>query len=260
MNRFYYILILCIVGYNISVFSQNAINQLDDKGKKTGYWINYSKDGKSKLEEGNYKDDKKDGIWKGFFPNGKIKHEITYTNGLAKGYAKMFYEDGKPREEGTWNETCWIGDYRYYFPNGQVAYVWNYNNQGKREGEQKYFYENGNLKYKGGWENGKVKTNVEVYDESGKFVQNRIYENGKFAESVTTPQNIDNQSNKSYSTFTGTGYHTVYRLDMQVAEKGYFENGKLIKGEKFEYDENGALIVTKVYEKGQLVKVNPVNK
>ena len=251
---------MCFACYNIKLYSQDALNQVDDKGLKIGYWINYSKDGKTKLDEGNYIADKKDGIWKAYFADGKIKHEITYTNGAAKGYAKMYYEDGKLREEGTWNEKHWTGDYRYYFPNGQVAYMWNYNNQGKREGEQKYFHENGNIKYKGGWENGQVKTSVEIYDESGKLVQNRVYENGKFTESVSsTPQTTPSQTPKTYSTFTGTGYNTVYRLDGKVEKKGYFEKGILINGEFNEYDENGNLTQIKVYEKGQVVKIKPVS-
>jgi len=65
------------------MISQSAGNQVDSKGLKTGYWIHYSTDGKTKLEEGNYVEDKKDGIWKAYFPDGIIKHEITYIKGAA---------------------------------------------------------------------------------------------------------------------------------------------------------------------------------
>lgn len=258
MKRFYCILTLLIICFHAYIFAQNAENKVDSRGYKTGYWIHNSPDGKVKLEEGNYVDDKKDGVWKAYFPDGKIKHEITYIKGAAKGYAKMYYADGTLREEGTWNEICWVGDYRYYYPNGQAAYVWKYNRQGKREGEQRYYWENGKPKYRGEWENGKVKTNVEVYDSTGTMIQNRIYKDGAFTESLETNSSFLN-SDKTYSTFTGTGWNTMYRLDMQIDQKGYFEEGKLIKGESYEYDDNGKLRQIKVYEKGKVVKVNPVN-
>ena len=248
------------------VVSQTSQNMTDEKGLKTGYWIHYDKDGKTILEDGNYVENQKDGIWKAYFSDGKTKHEITYLKGVAKGYAKMYYSDGNIREEGTWNETCWTGDYRYYYPNGQMAYEWHYNQQGKREGEQKYYHENGNVKYNGSWENGHVKTNVQVFDSSGKFVQNRVYKNGTFSEIVevapvdSVPANPVVNKEAMRSTFTGTGYHTVYRLDMQIDEKGYYENGKLIKGEKYIYDEQGALRQIRIFEKGEMVKVNPVTR
>jgi len=262
MNRIINILFIFVFCINVNLFSQNPVNQTDSKGLKTGYWIHYSSDEKTKLEEGTYVDDKKDGAWKAYFPDGKIKHEITYNKGKAIGYVKMYYANGTLREEGTWKETCWVGNYRYYYPNGQAAYVWHYNNQGKREGEQKYFYENGNLKFKGVWDNGKVKTNVEVYDSEGLMVQNRIYENGTFAETVkieTPVKDSTKNTEKPHSSFTGTGYNTIYRLDMQIDQKGYFEKGKLIKGESYVYDENGVLIETKIFEKGEIVKVKPAN-
>jgi len=257
MKRIFSTLLLLILFFyfHSNIISQSAGNQVNDKGQKTGYWVHYSTDGKTKLEEGNYIDDKKDGIWKAYFPDGVMKHEITYVKGSARGYAKMYYSDGTLREEGTWNEVCWTGDYRYYHPNGQAAYIWHYNKQGKREGEQKYFYENGKIKYKGTWEDGKVKTNVEVYDSTGTMIQNRIYKDGAFSESVETPVSSSGSSDKSFSAFTGTGWHTLYRLDMQVDQKGYFEEGKLIKGETYVYDDTGKLRQIRYYDKGKIVKV-----
>ena len=265
MNRIFFIIFLLSIMFG-PVVSQTAQSMSNEKDTKAGYKVHYDKDGKTKLEEGNYIDNQKDGLWKSYFSDGKIKHEITYIKGAAKGYAKMYYSNGNIREEGTWNESCWTGDYRYYYPNGQIAYEWRYNQHGKREGEQKYYYENGNIKYNGNWENGHVKTSVEVYDSLGTFVQSRVYENGTFAESVKTkPADPELTSppinnNTSHLLFNGTGEHTIYRLDMQIDEKGYYEKGKLIKGEKYIYDEQGKLRQIRIYEKGEMVKVNPVTQ
>ena len=81
-----------------------------------------------------------------------------------------------------------------------------------------------------------------------------MYKDGFFSENIETPK-----TEKNYSTFKGTGWHTLYRLDMQIDKKGYFETGKLIKGESYEYDENDNLLQIKVYENGKIIKVNSVN-
>jgi antitoxin component YwqK of YwqJK toxin-antitoxin module len=36
-----------------------------------------------KIAEGMYLDNKKEGLWKSFFPDGKIKHSVIYKNDLA---------------------------------------------------------------------------------------------------------------------------------------------------------------------------------
>ncbi|MDR2927522.1 MAG: hypothetical protein LBV41_04890 [Cytophagaceae bacterium] len=260
-NRIIIILFVSAFAFALNSNAQNAVNQTDKQGQKTGAWIHFAKDGKTKEEEGSYLNNKKTGVWKGYFADGKLKHEITYVDGVARGHAKMYYADGTLREEGNWNESCWVGDYNYYFSNGQRAYEWHYNNSGKREGEQKYYYENGNIKYRGQWANGQVKTGVEVYDSSGKLVQNRVYKNGGYAETLEGDDLPKKQpSYKSYSEFQGTGYHTVYRLDLQVDEKGYYEDGKLINGEKYIYDEDGKARQVRIYENGKVVKVNSVTQ
>ena len=49
--------------------------------------------------------------------------------------------NGKLSEEGLWQNNVWVGAYKYYYENGQMAYEFNYNSQGKREGPQKYYHE-----------------------------------------------------------------------------------------------------------------------
>jgi antitoxin component YwqK of YwqJK toxin-antitoxin module len=93
-----------------------------------------------------------------------------------------------------------------------------------------------------------------VYDSTGTLIQKRIYKDGIFSENIETQSNPE----KTTSFFTGTGYHTVYRLDMQIDKKGYFEEGILIKGEAYIYKENGKLTQIKTYEKGKITKINNI--
>lgn len=248
----------------IGASAQPATNQKDENGRKTGLWVYTAEDGKTIIEEGYYTNDQKNGLWKAYYPDGKLKHQIHFDNGIAKGKATFYYADGTIWEEGIWNEYCWIGDYRLYYPNGQMAYEWTYNNQGRREGVQKYYYENGAVKYTGKWNNGQITGNVEVYDSTGILVQTRIYKDGIFESAKKPdsilPQNQESQPERSFSPFHGTGYHTLFLLNGNIDQKGYFREGKLYNGEAYVYDNEGNLRQIRVYENGKLIKVKPVTQ
>ena len=77
------------------------------------------------------------------------------VNGKADGYAKLYYENGRVSEEGQWKNKIWVGDYKYYFENGNPAYVWKFDETGKRNGMQIYYHENGNKMIEGEWADGK---------------------------------------------------------------------------------------------------------
>ena len=95
---------------------KDTINILDSKGLKQGYWIVFGQSKpkscykpQAKVEEGNYKDNKKTGIWIEYFCNSNIKSKVTFTNGRPDGPATMYYENGKISEEGVWKINRWVG-------------------------------------------------------------------------------------------------------------------------------------------------------
>ncbi len=261
-------LIICIsfalLVTNAEFMAQTLNNQLNGSGKKTGFWVYYNDDGVTKKEEGQYNNGIKDGLWKAFYPDGVVKHQIEFVNGVARGKAIFYYTDGTIWEKGIWNEYCWVGDYKLYYPNGKIAYDWKYNNQGRREGIQKYYFDNGAVKYSGKWEDGQIAGNVQVFDSTGALVQTRIYKNGifdsaKIPESLL-PENSELQPDRTFSPFHGTGYHTLYKLNGKIDQKGYFRDGKLYNGEAYVYDENGELRQIRYFENGKVIRIQPVNK
>ncbi len=139
---------------------KDTINYEDAEGNKRGYWKVYNRmlylpdyTDDQLVEEGKYVNNKKDGLWKQYFNNGKTKSEITYKSNIPNGHMKFYYSNGNPLEEGDWVNGKWEGSYKYYYENGKMSYDWKFVN-GKREGLQKYFSETGELKYKGIWKNG----------------------------------------------------------------------------------------------------------
>lgn len=272
------LLIGIIVLMAFKAFAQSdTLNQMNESNQKQGYWIIYD-DNKVKVEEGRYENGQKAGIWKAYYEDGKIKHEITFKANKPDGYAKFYYPSGIVSEEGIWKGNKWVGEYKYYHTNGNKAYDWSYNEQGKRTGEQKYYHANGQLMIEGEWKDGKEAGVVKEYDETGKLIAEKSYENGKLDETsvkiynsekpkentdtnedLTHPNNITNQSdqnaNNDVGYFNGNGHHVTYTKDRKVEREGEWKNGKLVDGKRYYYDETGKLIKTTVYRNGNVVNI-----
>ena len=211
----------------------------------------------------------KQGLWVSFYQNAEKKSEITYKNGVKKGYAKIFFENGNVAEEGTWHVDKWVGKYRSYYKNGKLNYSWNYNNKGTRSGYQRYYYENGNVKIEGEWEEGREKGIIKDYYENGSIRSEKKYSNGiidsseiktyKIKEIVNTeihkkePEKIEKISD-DLKIFKGTGHHVFYTAQKKVEKEGEFIKGNLINGKHHIYDKNGELFKTIIYENGKVVK------
>ncbi|GAB4277955.1 MAG: hypothetical protein Kow0068_01330 [Marinilabiliales bacterium] len=279
--RFIKFLIALTFGFlyiNVSFLSAqdtDTLNRVDENNMKQGYWVIYDETNTYKVEEGRYQNNRKVGVWKGYYPNGNIKHEITFVNGRADGYAKFYYEDGKVSEEGIWKGNKWVGDYKYYHPNGKPAYEWKFNENGKRTGEQKYYYDNGNLMIEGNWDNGKEKGLIKEYYADGSLKSEKYFNDGKLDTNQVRIYKKDNNSNTTNNNsndnnykiirennnnsdtpvgyFNGTGNHTTYKIvagQKKVDREGYFQDGKLINGKKYTYDSNGKLVKTTIYQNG----------
>lgn len=248
LNRLMMILLFLAPIVSYAQDSEIPINTTDASGMKQGLWRIKSKN--NTIEEGYYINGKKDGVWTATYPSGTKKHAITYINGLPKGPATFYYENGLVMEEGTWDVNHWEGSYSFFHPNGKPAYKFNFNNDGKRVGEQLYFHENGNLKYVGTWENGKPDGAVEVFNEQGLKTSERIYNEGEFSKNIRTQES---QRNKQ-STFTGTGDFTLYNMNGDIDKKGYFKGGKLINGDIYIYNQQNELVRVESYKEGIRVK------
>lgn len=81
------ILLLFFLLIGLDCLSQtDTINQRDQLGKQ-GFWIYYGKDrpnlnypDSAKVEEGRYVNDRKEGLWKKFNPDGTLRIEGVYKN------------------------------------------------------------------------------------------------------------------------------------------------------------------------------------
>ncbi|MBE9469304.1 MAG: toxin-antitoxin system YwqK family antitoxin [Bacteroidetes bacterium] len=255
---------------NINSFAQefeiidgDTINRLDNNNQKQGLWVIIKKETGRKSDEGLYKNNKKNGVWKKYYKSGTIKSAITYLNNLPTGYAKFYYANGNVSEEGIWKINKWTGHYKYYFENGNVAYDWNYNKSGKRTGTQKYYHDNGTLMIEGDWTNGKEAGALKEYYADGSLKSEKNFADGKLDE--TSVKHYKKQENKAIITkqskskesvkmFTGNGYFKLNNKSKKVDREGEFSNGRLVDGKRYFYNNNGELIKTSIYKNGKLIQ------
>lgn len=306
MKKLSFILIIILAvnplfSQSFEVYKGDTINYTDFEGKKQGKWIYFDTNNYGKIiKEGIYVNNKKEGIWKSYYKNGNLKASITYKNNRQNGYAKIYYKNRIVSEEGIWKGNRWTGQYKYYHKNGKPAYIWNFDNEGRRTGHQQYFFENGNLRLEGNWEDGKEQGVIKEYYVTGKIkmrsewkfgktdgVLREYYENGTVkaekvfnngiynpnASKVYAYKNNTNNNNQQDSVkvannpnnnqadlFTGTGFHKIYNDKKQLIQEGNFSKGVLVNGKKYYYDENGKHIKTAVYEEGRITEVIDIVK
>jgi len=294
-------LVFLLLGF--TAFSQTSdtykgkkVNEKDASGQKQGHWVILNAQSKfpdfeegALVEEGDYLDNKKIGIWTKYYPNGNKKHELTFTNNQPNGYAKFYYKDGLLQEEGMWKDNKWVGEYRYYHENGNVFYNWVYNSQGKREGTQQYFFENGNLMIEGAWKEGSESGTLKEYYENGslksekQFATGKIeptatktYEPGKqFDDNATKAKQLAESIKQQYQTKTaastaanismykevkakdvdliGDGQKTTFNKQGKPLLIGVFKNSMLIDGKENVYAEDGKYLKTYIVKEGKRV-------
>ena len=261
---------------------------MNAEGRRIGYWKitgadkpspDYSE--KALIEEGEYNAGRKVGLWKKYYPSGKIQSEITYDGGRPKGPYKTYYENGQIEEQGNWSLNKNQGEFKRYYENGQVQQAFNFDETGKRNGEQKYYHENGQLMIVGNWNGGKEDGEVKEFYANGDLKSVRVFNGGKMDAAASKfnepskpevaqkaepePVKDDNnnvkttvavqqaQSKPNIGYFDGNGQHTLYNKNRQISHKGNFKNGRLMDGKVYKYNRDGILISIEMYANGQYV-------
>ncbi len=103
---------------------------------------------------------KKEGEYKMWHPNGKIKRQ-------------EYYKEGK--EEG---------EFKWWWNNGQL-HVQYYYKEGEREGEFKEWWDNGQLWAQSYYKEGKLDGEYKVWNEQGELISHKIFKNCEFVKDLS---------------------------------------------------------------------------
>lgn len=277
-----FILSFMLFGFtvNTSVFASvtqdEKQNKKDNQGKKQGRWIYFGKDrpeegfpSNGKVEEGSYKDDRKEGLWIKYYNDGvtpKLKGE--YVNNRPQGSYVKIYPNGKIKEVGTFERNQYQDSLTRYYDNGVKEYEANYNESGKEQGSVKYYFANGQLEFEYNAQNGKPVGKATRYYENGDVKEVIVYaadgsvEKSEHKEMVNPTVKVVNP-NASKETapklanpitkgikFQANGYNKVYNDNDEIWQDGTFKNGQLWEGKVYEYDKDGILLKVKVFKGG----------
>lgn len=148
----------------------------------------YYPDGKIKIAATYNKEGKPEGIRREYTPEGNIDKSYIFRNGIMigegivtekgerDGYWKEYFDDGRLRAEGLYDKDKKSGTWKYFYPSGAMEQQGSYRD-GKPEGTWKWFYESGRLIREESYFNGIADGVMTEYDEEG-----RIITSGKFIE------------------------------------------------------------------------------
>lgn len=287
MKRIFLLFILLYSSNSISaqtskVVNGEIVNVIDENNKRQGKWIITASprvdEGYTEgevIEVGNYVNTRKEGIWKKYYPGGKLKSEIFYVGSRPKGAYTLYYENGQIEEQGNWARSKNTGDFKRYHSNGNVSQSFTFSETGQRTGKQTYFYENGNVRLEGTWqegleagimkeyyENGDAmsvknftggvldKASVEVYasKEAIKDPVKQVIEEGKDIHASVAKEEKPNQG-----TFDGNGYKQLFNANKQIAKDGTFKRYRLMEGKQYVYDDNGLLKQIMIFKEGRYI-------
>ncbi len=204
------------------VRSIEKVNRLNKEGNKKGYWVEY-------------------------WPNGNVKEEGIWSNGVRNGVFKFFkknsdldrievYRGGELVEDA---DEVFMMDIR------------------------KEYYENGKLKLVGSYKNGSKQGVFREYDQDGNIINSHIYEgNVKSGEGIVDPSGDKQGSWKlfyptgelraegQYVSGLKSGEWKYYYPSNVVEQVGNYKDG-LATGPWKWYYESGAVLRDERYRKGK---------
>ncbi|MDX1445473.1 hypothetical protein [Lishizhenia sp.] len=252
---------------------EDTINQFDNAGKKHGYWVIYGKDVDSslhfptngKVREGNFEHGRKEGVWTFYYKDGKTpKLKGYYSNNRPEGSFTKYWPNGLVKEEGVFRNQKYQDSLKRYNDKGVLVYQASFDSSGNESGEIAYYYDDGNPQFvytakkgkpvgeaKRFYPNGDVKEVIN-YNENGALISSEKKEMISPEKQSTTP----NKSKKAptiedKSKLLLNGYNKVYNDNHELWQDGEFKEGQLWDGKVYVYDEDGLLLKVEVYKEGR---------
>jgi uncharacterized protein len=197
----------------------------------------------------------RNGKWKDFYADGKVKAEGQFTNNRRSGVWKFYNSSGKTEQTGSFNNDHPDGLWKWYYENGALLREEEYF-QGQRDGAFTEYSIDGTIiaqgQYTDGEKNGEWEFNTGKYTEEGKYiiglkdgVWKSFYPDGtlKFKGSFV-------QGNPD-------GQQIFYYENGKIKEIQNFESGIREKTWK-KFDEEGKQLIIIAYKHDVEVNINGV--
>lgn len=203
----------------ISLYAQQTINALDEKGKKHGVWKGIYEESKRPRYQGVFSHGKETGVFK-FFDDTKAGDVIATRefNPLNNEAYTIFYDQSKNKvSEGKVVNKLFEGQWKYYHrASTKIMTIENYKN-GKLEGLRTVFFPDGKIAEEMNFKNNLKEGLYKKYTEKGIVLEESFFKNNDY-----------------------NGKAIFRDIDGNVASSGIFLNGK--KTGVWQFFEKGKLI------------------
>lgn len=235
---------------NDFLVNRERVNRTDKQGFKQGSWKSFYEDGRLK-SEAYYTNNKINGLYKEYDQKGNLELILRYTDGkiVEKDEEQLIEEEidirrdfddqGNMIFQGSFKDDVAIGIHRFYNAQGEVINSMIFNDKGVKISEG-IIDEKGNRQ--GKWMNFYTNGNIK---STGNYVDNE--RNGKWTFYY---ENGSTEQEGIYRNGLPDGIWTwYYESDNILKEENYF-NGRA-DGESIEYDEMGFVIAKGNYLNGE---------
>ncbi len=222
MNKLLSILIAVLLSG--ACIGQEKTNQVDEQGRKQGKWQKFDVSG-TKIYNGEFKDDYEIGDFIFYYPTGKPKAVLSYSDKGTIAKSKVFYEDGALLSEGAYKKKKKDGIWIYYTESGSRISQESYK-EGVKDGEWIVF-DNDIIVEKTIWKN-----------DMREGVWHKKFEYGYL-----------------YGTYKNnllSGIYEEFYHSKKMKVKGAYENGMKIGEWRF-FDPEGRLIKTEKWKNDFLI-------
>jgi len=241
---------------------QVAVQITYEKGKKNGIRKTYHED---EITEENFVDDVKQGYTYIYYPDGTLRKEIYFKNGLEEGLGREFAKsDGRVVK-------------LIHYKKGFIEDIENINRidaANMKQGKWKYFYDNGQVSLEGEYKNDLKHGYFKEYSRDGNLLSTSKYIEGILQEDVAELAKLDIKREyypdgqvktvASYKDDEPEGIRREYSPEGEVIAGYVFKNGTMIgegitndeglrDGPWKEYYPNGALKSEGLYDEGKRI-------
>jgi len=230
-----------------------GIHRMYDNTGKVVNSVLYDNDG-TKIAEGIITNEgRKEGEWKYFFKNGKVRSSGRYANNLETGKWNYYYENGKTEQSGVYKQGKTDGLWQWYYAEGSLKREEEFY-EGKPEGIYVEYDTTGQTIVSGKYFDGQMEEEwtyrVGDYMEKGKYVAD--LKDGKW-QAFYPDGKLKYEGN--YIQGNPDGEHNFYYPNGQLKESNYYIMGISEKNWR-KYDENGLLLLTITYKDNREYRIN----
>lgn len=274
--QFFHIAAL-ILPFSLAASGQDTLNQIGPDGKKFGHWIHYGREQPDKgypldgkISEGRYVQDRKEGKWITYHPDGVTPKTIgNFKDGRPNGEYQKITPEGWVGETGKYSDGKLMGDFKILAENGVVLQEKTFNEEGKPDGKIVFRYPNGQIELEAErvngvatgseiryYENGDIKQ-ITTYNADGsvgtieeKPMENPPVEIKEVNSSPPAPDGTKGKTNRGEK-FDPNNYNKIYNENEELWMDGKFKNGKLWEGKLYKYDSDGILLKIEMWKEGK---------